>query len=154
MLPLELCEVGPIVEAISIFLFDSSPVLNCLNTICILFTTALISDILSPKPRPVTLCTPELVASPCFSLTENRSALMLKVNVVPKPILDSTEISPCRLLHIFLQMERPRPTPLGFKCALNLRVQKSEKIFGNSVSGIPVPESFTEMKILPRCNCP
>jgi hypothetical protein len=49
-----------------------------------------------------------------------------------------------------LQIERPRPTPFGFKLALNLRVQKSVNIFGISDSGIPVPVSFTEMKSFTR----
>jgi hypothetical protein len=94
MLPLELREVGPRVATISISLLDSSPVLNCLNTSCILLASELISDILSNNPWPLTLYTPELAASLRFSLKRDRSALTLKVNVVPKPIFDSSEISP------------------------------------------------------------
>lgn len=144
---LEVCEDGP--KIISI-LFDSSIELNCFNISYILFATGLISDILSIKPLPEPFSKPELLASTCRSFTIYRSALTLNVNLVPTPILDTRVISPLRLLHIFLQIERPKPTPLGFKLALNLRVQKSVNIFGISDSGIPVPVSFTEMKSFTR----
>ena len=67
-----------------------------------------------------------------------------KVKQQPEPTFDSTVISPERRFTIFLQIDRPRPTPFGLRWALLYRVQKSLKSFPCSSLGIPTPVSLTE----------
>lgn len=68
-----------------------------------------------------------------------------KVKAAPYPTSDSTLMSPLRRFAIFLQMERPRPTPLGLRWALLFRVPNSWKRLHCSSFGIPTPVSFIEM---------
>jgi hypothetical protein len=67
------------------------------------------------------------------------------VKVAPFCGVDSTEISPSKWLTIFLQIERPSPTPFGFKFALLARVPKSVNSELYSSLGIPTPVSEIEM---------
>lgn len=67
------------------------------------------------------------VFEPFFCLN---SVLMLTPTLKTKvePLSeDSTVMSPLSRLIIFLLTESPRPTPLGFRCALHGRVTKSLK---------------------------
>ena len=115
---------------------------------CIRFVTMLKSEIISFSSSSFvflvfTILEPVVSVSLSSAVRApgNKSAVTLKVKVEPKPTFDSKTISPFSRLQIFLHIESPRPTPLGFRWELNLRVQKSEKILPNSFSGIPVPVS-------------
>ena len=130
--------------------------LNCWKTMCIRFATMLKSEIISFSTSSLL----ELLygceyseLSFFFSIPVRvpgyKSAVTLKVNVEPTPTFVSKTISPSSRLQIFLQIERPRPTPLGFRWALNLSVQNSENMRETSYSGMPVPVSFTETYSMP-----
>ena len=72
------------------------------------------------------------------------------VKQAPCPGLESTVISPERRLVIFLQIDSPKPTPLGLRWALLCKVQKSLKSLLCSSLGIPTPVSFTETYNIPN----
>jgi len=56
-------------------------------------------------------------------------------------------MSPFNKLQIFLQIDKPRPTPFGLRDALDLSVVNSLKSFFASTSEMPQPVSLTDRKI-------
>ena len=68
---------------------------------------------------------------------------ILKVKVLPSPMVDRTLIAPCIRLASCEQIERPRPVPPYFLLRPRSACTNGSKIFPSMLCSIPGPESDT-----------